>query len=355
MAKAQKLPSGSWRCRATKVIDGKKITKAFIVSPNECRGDSKKAKKLAETRANEWAMTTHDLRIMGMTVEKAIDEYISSRDATTAPSTITTYHQLRQYFDPIKDVYLEDVDNKMLQNIVNDMASRGNVKKTIQNRMRFIFSVLKYEKIKTDFDLTYTKMTKEPRQSPDYEHIIDLLNEADDIIKPVICLAAFSTMRRGEIAALKQKDISRDMRTVYVHATMSRSGNTFVYREITKGGSRRTIDLPKAVIDLLPEDPNPESFVFDLSPTAITRRFERLRNSLGLKCDFHDLRHFAASYRADLNIPKKYTKEAGGWASDVVERIYDNTLKSSRVRYAKIANNYVDDNFGTLIKKRKAN
>ena len=212
MASAQRLDSGAYRTRARKVIDGKLVTKSFTVHPVECRGDWKKAKRLSEARANEWAMAVHDARVMGLTVEKAIDEYISSRDATTAPSTITTYQQLRQYFDPLKDVYVEDVDNKMLQNIVNDMAARGNVKKTIQNRMRFIFSVLKYEKVKTDFDLTYTKMTKEPRQSPDYEHIVDLLNEADDIIKPVVCLAAFSTMRRGEIAALKQKDISRDMR-----------------------------------------------------------------------------------------------------------------------------------------------
>ena len=32
MASAQKLPSGAWRTRATKIIDGKQVRKSFLVS-----------------------------------------------------------------------------------------------------------------------------------------------------------------------------------------------------------------------------------------------------------------------------------------------------------------------------------
>ena len=56
MAKAERLNSGSYRCRATKTINGKKVTKSFTVSPNECGGDWKKAKKKAENMANNWIL-----------------------------------------------------------------------------------------------------------------------------------------------------------------------------------------------------------------------------------------------------------------------------------------------------------
>ena len=36
MATAKRLPSGSWRCRAKKVIDGQTVTKSFTVSPDDC-------------------------------------------------------------------------------------------------------------------------------------------------------------------------------------------------------------------------------------------------------------------------------------------------------------------------------
>lgn len=60
MATAQKLASGAWRTRARKVINGKMVTKSFTVSPEECRGDWKKAKTLSESRAREWVLSARD-------------------------------------------------------------------------------------------------------------------------------------------------------------------------------------------------------------------------------------------------------------------------------------------------------
>ena len=54
MASAQKLPSGAWRTRATKLIDGKQIRKSFTVHPDDCDGDWRKAKALSESQANNW-------------------------------------------------------------------------------------------------------------------------------------------------------------------------------------------------------------------------------------------------------------------------------------------------------------
>ena len=51
MATARKLPSGAWRTQASKTIDGRYVRKSFTVHPDECGGDSKKAKALSWTTA----------------------------------------------------------------------------------------------------------------------------------------------------------------------------------------------------------------------------------------------------------------------------------------------------------------
>ena len=359
MANAVRLDSGSWRTRVTKMIGNKKVTKSFTVSPDdpECRGDWKKAKKLSEARANEWALAVHDEQIMGLTVMRAVTDYIADRSKVLSPATIATYNQYIQYFEKIGDIPVEDIDTQTLQKMINDMAPTVSPK-TIKSRMGFFLSVLNYVGVEKRFRLRYPQALPSQRKAPDYGEIIQILNEADEIIKPAICLAAFGTLRRGEIAALKQKDISRDMCMINIHGNMVRTpNNTFTYKEIPKTtGSVRSVQLPRQVIDLLPMSDDPEAFVFDLSPTAITRRFERLRNSLKLNCTFHDMRHFAASFRSDIGIPRKYIEEAGGWAKDsgVLTSVYDNALKSSRVKYSNMANKFIEDTFSDAIKKRKS-
>ena len=353
MASAQKLASGAWRTRARKVINGKMVTKSFTVSPSECRGDWKKAKTLSESRAREWVLSARDDE-NNYTVGKAIDNYIKDREAVLSPSSITSYQQYVQYFEKIKDICIEDLDSGMIQELINDMSVSVGAK-TIKSRIGFLFSVLNYAECDKKFRIRYPQRIPKAQNTPDHNEIRMLLTNADEIIALPIALAAFGTLRRGEIAALKAKDVSKDLCTIYVRGNMVRKGNTFVYKSVPKtSDSYRSVRLPKIIIERisLPEDP--EAFIFDLSPTAITRRFERLRDSLGLKCTFHDLRHFAASWRSDIGIPRKYIEEAGGWSKDsgVLADVYDNALASTRTKYVTIANKYIEDHFADVIRKK---
>lgn len=353
MASAQKLASGAWRTRARKVINGKLVTKSFTVSPDECRGDWKKAKTLSESRAREWVLNARDDE-NNYTVGKAIDSYINDRESVLSPSSITSYRQYVQYFEKIKDVCIEDLDSPMIQGLINEMSETVGTK-TIKSRIGFLFSVLNYAECDKKFRIRYPQIVPKEQSTPDYDEIKILLDNADDVISLPIALAAFGTLRRGEIAALKVKDVSRDLCTVYVRGNMVRKGNTFVYKNVPKtSDSFRSVRLPKFIVDRIPLSDDPEAFVFDLSPTAITRRFERLRDSLGLKCTFHDLRHYAASWRSDIGIPRKYIEEAGGWSKDsgVLADVYDNALESTRAKYVQKANKYIEDNFADVIRKK---
>ena len=170
-----------------------------------------------------------------------------------------------------------------------------------------------------------------------------LINNADEDFKPILYLAAFGGMRRGEIVALKQEDISRDMCTIFVHADIVREGNKWVYKPFPKNAQNGTIQLPKFIIESLPLT---DGYVFDMNPGMLSHRYDKLRKLTGIDYNFHSLRHFAASFRTDIGIPSKYIEEGLRWKnSKVLKQIYDNPLASSRKKYTQITNKFIEENF----------
>lgn len=355
MAKAIKLPSGAWRTQANKKINGKLIRKSFTVHPKECGNDSKKAKALSELKAREWTLNAEDEE-NNCTVEYALKLYIKDREKVLSPRTIYDYKRYIPLFESILYIHVSDIKTSDIQPIINEW-SISITKKTIQTRISFLLSALDYAGCDKKFKLRYPQPKPANVVSPDVDDVKMLLDNASDIMKPVIGVAAFGSLRRGEIAALKQKDVSRDMCTIYVHADVVQTDNGFIYKDFPKtSGSNRCVQLPKFIIDSFPTCEDPESFVFGLNPNQITSNFQHLRDKLGLKCSFHSLRHYAASFRTDIGIPQKYVEEVGGWKNEstILKRVYDNTLTSSRKKYTQIANNYIEDTFKEQYKKKKA-
>ena len=233
MADAKKLPSGSWRCRAKKVINGQSVTKSFTVSPNDCAGSSKQAKAKAEMLAREWQLSQEKSFRESAILSDALQKYIDDRSQVLSPVSVKTYLAYIPYFDSIKDMYVSDIDTPIVQRLINDMAVQVSAK-TIKSRVGFLLSALDYAGNDRKFKLRYPQAQKRELTTPDHDEVYKLLTAADDIIKPVICLAAFGTLRRGEIAALKQADISRDMRIVSIHADMVlNKDNQFVYKPMS--------------------------------------------------------------------------------------------------------------------------
>lgn len=355
MASAKKLNSGSWRVQATKYIDNKRVVKSFTVSPKECGGDSRQAKLQAEFLAREWQLSHDDLISNGLTVHEAIEKYIEDKSKVLSPSTIRGYKLILDAFSSIKDIYISDVDTPMLQRVINDW-SYDLKRKTIRNRITLLLSVLDYHGIDRKYKLRYPQNPSKKVETPDIQDVQMFIRNCSDIMRPIIYLAAFGSLRRGEIAGLREKDVSRDMNTVTVNGVMVLdSDNKWIYKPFPKtADSIRTIQLPHFIIDALPIVPDQDDFIFHLTPAAMSDRFRRLSQKLQLDYSLHSLRHFAASFRTDLGIPKKYVQEVGGWLDgngSVFEKVYDNKMNSSRKKYTQIANNFIEDNFKDLDKK----
>lgn len=345
MAKARKLPSGAYQTRITKVINGKKITKSFTVHPKQCKGDSRKAKAQSELMAREWQISAEDSEVYGIKVKDAMEQFIKDRSKVLSPSTITNYKRLIPLFDSLADICVDDIKTSDIQALVNEWSISVRAK-TIKNRVSFLLSSLDYVECDKKFRIRYPKSDSKEIKSPDLDDVQMLLNNAPADLVPIIYLAAVGGMRRGEISGLKGKDISRDMSTIYVHADMVLDDHTWVYKPFTKNAQSGTVKLSPFIIDMIPVKEDPEAFVFDMNPNMISHRYDKLRKKLGFEYNFHSLRHFAASFRSDLGIPRKYIEETCRWepGSQVVDRVYDNTLNSSRKKYTQIANKFVEDN-----------
>lgn len=357
MANARLLPSGAYRTRATKVINGRKVTKSFTVHPKECQGNTKKAKLLSENKANEWQLASDHADIYGMNVKEAIEGYISDKERVLSPSTIRVYKLILDVFESLWNISIYDIETPQIQRLVNEW-SMDLKQKTIRNRITLLLSALDYHGVDKRFRIRYPQNTSKKVGTPDIDDVQMFVRNATGVMKPIIYLAAFGALRRGEIAGLREKDISRDMRTVTVSGDVVLDDNKkWVYKPFPKTEeSARTNVLPKFVIESIPVKEDPDEFIFELTPAAMSDRFARLAKKLQLDYSLHTLRHFAASFRTDLGIPKKYVQEIGGWQdgnNNVFEKIYDNRMDSSRKKYTQIANKFIEDNFEDIARETK--
>jgi integrase len=163
--------------------------------------------------------------------------------------------------------------------------------------------------------------------------IVNLFDHASDKLKICIALAAFSSLRRGEICALKYKDISGNM--IHVHADMIEGVDGWICKETPKtSDSDRYVQVPDAIIDLIGQG-EPEEFIIGWRPSTVTKEFIILRNELNLKIKFHGLRSYFASIGATL-VPDVYLASFGGWSrsSNVMKEVYQKEIQDMTRMYS---------------------
>ena len=336
MAKAKKLKSGNWRCLVYSHTDdhGKRIYESFTAS----------TKSEAEAMAAKFKLNTDKRRTPDLTVREAVEKYLAANDGVLSPSTIYNYGKDAKRFEPINNLRIRKITSNDLQTFVTGLSDKGLSPKTVKNTYGLLRTVLTYSGVEQHFMVHLPKKAKTRRNAPENEQIITLFNLASPKMKIAIMLAAHHSLRRGEIAALKYKDLEGNR--LYVHADIVKGNDGWVYKEIPKtDDSNRYAFLSKSEVDLL-GDGDPEEYIVDLVPGAIGNAYIRLRKKVGLdNIRFHDLRVYFASISAAMGIPEVYTAHHGGWAegSTVLKQHYQKPIVSIDEGYANKMNKYFDD------------
>jgi integrase len=175
---------------------------------------------------------------------------------------------------------------------------------------------------------TPPKTTKSDPNPPDVEQVAALMHraaESDPELSRFIHVAATTGARRGEVCALRWKNVDAELRTLTIeHSIIDLPGG--LAEKDTKTHVSRRLALDPGTVAVLGaqqrsmqkraleagESISEESFIFSNEPDglmpwvpgSVTKRFQKLRDALEYKnMRLHDLRHFTATRLIAAGVP----------------------------------------------------
>lgn len=321
MAKAKKLPSGSWRVLVYdgKDENGKRRYQSFTAD----------TKKQAEYMAAQYAITHKAVKASEMTLAEAFAQYIQSKDQVLSPSTIKGYYKIkRTNLQQLMSVRLCDLTQAMIQNAINREAAQLSPK-TVRNVHGLLSAVLSVYLPEMNLHTALPQRKRPELYIPSTEDVQKIIQAAQGSeLEKAIMLAAFGSLRRSEIAALLRSDINGNQITVNKAMVRSEDHEWVIKQPKTEAGYR-TITLPTFVIERISQC---EERVVALTPGSITNQFVLLLERCKVpRFRFHDLRHYQASILHAMGVPDKYIIERGGWRTDsTLKNIYQHTMDEKR-------------------------
>lgn len=325
MAKAKKLPSGSWRVRAFIGVgkDGKKKYKSFTAS----------TKKEAEYLAAEYLARRKQVsaKIDDRTLAEAYARYIEIKSNTLSPSTVREYiHSSRRDFQELMPLKLSKITQEAVQCAVNVMSATHSPK-SVRNAHGLLSAVLRMFAPEIHLNTRMPQSNKPDIYVPtesEVEQLVDYI-KGTEMMKAVL-LAAFGSLRRSEVCALTADDIHGDIVSVNKAMVWSNDKEWVLKYPKSKAGFR-DVTMPDFVIEqLVPKEG--QNRIVCLVPTTITNFFSRDLKRAGMPhFRFHDLRHYQASILHAMGVPDKYIMERGGWKTDsTLKNIYQHTMSDKR-------------------------
>ena len=334
MPKATKMPSGNWRAKVYSYTDdtGKKHFESF----------TRPTKREAESAAAAY-MASRDRRAKkDYTVEEILDMYLKTRESALSASTLRGYETEVKRLRPIFKKRVNRLTSDEIQAFVDSLLL-SHSPKTAKNTYSLLMSAIKYFDRDASFKVSLPKLPQNNEPAPDEDDVVRLFREANPRLKLAIALAAFASLRRSEICALKHKDL--DGNVLHVHAAVVRGREGNVFQQNTKTSqSDRYIVLPQFILDMI-EPGEPDDLIVGYKPSGLSRSFLRLRNRLGLTIRFHDLRHYFASICAVLGVPDIYTAQFGGWRKDsgVMKNVYQQVFNKQKAMYSEALNDHFSE------------
>lgn len=344
MATAKKLPSGSWRCRVFSHFDtgpdGKKkrIYETFVV-----KDPSRAGKRECERLAAEWSASRRDRSRDDMTVQEAVRQYIDLKEHVLSPATVRSYETyLRARMDDIRLYTLGGLTAQVVQRWVNSLSAEYSPK-YVRNVYGLFTASVEFTGMKLPFRITLPAKQEFFAHVPCDDEVQALIGylkepgrskrdaESRQELLTAIMLAAFGSLRRGEICALTAADFDGCHISVTKDMVEDKHFAWVIKPTPKTSASNRVVELPQAVIDQIPL---PEKGrIVKAHPEQITNRFRRAIRFCGadIPFRFHDLRHYYVSIAHALGIPDAYVMEMGGWKTDrIMKRVYRSTLADRR-------------------------
>ena len=343
MAKAKQLPSGKWRTRVyshTEIVDGKekRIYESFTAN----------TKKESEYAAAKFALDKNAFTKANITVEKAIQVYIDSKDKILSPATIRAYRlNAKNHLNGIKHLPVDRLTSVMVQAEINELAGKGLSPKTIRNIYGMLTAALKEAKPELTIKCLLPQKIKPEISIPTTEELMALIDAAEGDMKMAIKLSAFMGLRRSELCAITWEDIDLKNKKLKINkAKVMDSKGQYVIKGTKTTNSTRTLDIPQVVLADLQVIENKTGELLSIVPNRMFKRYETIVKKAGIKhCRFHDLRHYYASIMLALGVPDKYAMERMGHSTNnMLKTVYQHTFETKQAEITDRLNGFFSGN-----------
>lgn len=343
MATARKLPSGNYRVLEYSHMENGKRKYASFTAPT---------KKEAEFMAAVFKAEQHHESNAGPTVSEAIDTYIESKRHVLSPSTIMGYKSIkRNAFPELMKLRSRDLTDAVIQRAVSIHAINHSTKAT-KNAFALLSSSVSMV-YGRKITATFQQKKKKPIYIPTSEQIKDMLDMTQGTaMYTVILMSSAIGWRRSEMCAVEWKDFDFKKKTVRINKALvpDENFNWVLKGPKTESGDRIVTGLPDYLIEHLKTLPRTDKRVITgITPSAISDRFETIRDKLGIKCRLHDLRHYNASIMLALGVPDKYAMERMGHSTtDMLKRVYQHVMGDKSDEVAKSISDKMTETFTTM-------
>ena len=322
MARAEKLASGRWRCKAYFTDEtGRYTSKSFM-------GNSKKE---AEAYAAVFHMERkHDSKPENITLAQLADKFIENRSNLLSPSTIATYRKHRRVaFQDIINVRAGILTKELYQKAINTYA-KGRAYKTVMNAHTFYKHVLVENGINIADKVNLPQKEEKEISIPSTEELNEFLEYIKDSrIYYYVILSVYLGLRRAEIIALKWSDIDFEKRKISInHSRVQDEYKEWVEKPPKSFSGKRVLNAPQSLLKALePIKGKPNEYVVENKPSALESLYKRTKEKADFPYNFHSLRHYYASIMLAEGVPNRYARERMGHKTDnMLNKVYQHTM-----------------------------
>lgn len=288
----------------------------------------------------------------------------------------------KRTYQCIGDMFIDKIKRADIQAFVFDLSDGSDggkplATKTQKNYVSFVSAVFNYA-VKNELLtknpcilIEYIEKPKKPRQYytvEEYKAILQAFEENNAVLhhRVFFMFLIYLGLRRGEALAIRWDDIKDD--SVFIErSTAYNNSNTGIYDKKTKTEeSKRTLKLPKEIIDILPllkqeqeeykakntsvwQDSN-RLFCNEIGgPIFPDRPYKYLKeffekNNLVFK-GLHSCRHSAISYLLHNNIAVPTVSRIAGHANgNVTMSVYEHEIKEATVYGCDVMSKLLQDN-----------
>jgi integrase len=311
---------GVWQARVYSGLDPLSGKRRYVARTIHARTEQEAARELRKLERSV-AAGRHPKGTTAITLGEQLRDYLAMKLPRLSPGSRPSYRAAVEIgAKPLHDVALGKLSARDLDALYAALETQGKASATIR-RVHNVISAALAQAVRHGMltvnvakDADPPPVRTKPTRPPTSAELATLINSADDDFKAFLIVAATTGARRGELGALRWRNIDLDRGTLTVSASLSVDGT----EKDTKTHQARTIALDPQTVDVLRQrhkrakelsdvcgSPlDGKRFVFSPRPgsdqpwtlKALTRKFIRLCETTNIEgVRLHDLRHFSGS------------------------------------------------------------